>query len=88
MPVFRVKCGECGLWATQIVSGCLGVTSFDAEDCALRCDRGREAKALGDPVCASVLRCQHLAEALASCRAKPTERNIARAGPVFDSGSI
>ena len=87
MPVFRIKCGECGLWATQIVSGGLGVTSFDAEECALRCDKGREAKTLGDPVCASVLKCQHLTVALASCGRAPTEGDAADASQAFGDES-
>lgn len=71
MPMFRIMCGRCGLSATQILSGGLGVTSVDAEQCALRCDIGREAKLSGDPIAASVGKCPHLLTALAACGREP-----------------
>jgi hypothetical protein len=71
--MFRVVCGHCGLSATQIVSGDLGVTSFDVEDCVRRCDKGREARFSDDPVAASVAKCPHLCAALAMCGKAPAQ---------------
>ena len=62
--MFRVTCGLCGLSATHIRSGPRGVTSFDADECAVRCQKGRDAAGAGEPAVASVAGCEHLIEAL------------------------
>jgi hypothetical protein len=64
MPILRAACGQCGLAATIIQSGDRSATSFDAEECAERCDVGRAASAAGEPVAMRVLECERLNAAL------------------------
>jgi hypothetical protein len=67
-------CGACGVSATHIRSGGRGVTSLDAEECAVKCPRGRAATADGDNAVASVGACEHLAEALRTqCEEEATQ---------------
>ena len=64
--MMRVICGECGLAGTHIRGGERGVTSFPADESAVRCPQGRAAVEAGDLVAERVLECPHLKSALSA----------------------
>ncbi len=64
MTIKRVTCEKCGLAATKIQMGDRVVTSFDPEQCALRCAIGKAARVAGEPIAARVLECEHMSAAL------------------------
>jgi hypothetical protein len=72
MALFRITCSRCGLTATHIQSGDRGVTSFDTDEGAARCEEGKAAKLAGDSVPARVVQCEHLKQALQAHFAAPT----------------
>lgn len=66
MVMMKIVCAECGLAGTHILGGDRGVTSFPADESAVRCPRGRAAVEDGDLVAERVLECPYLQSALSA----------------------